>query len=56
MMGRNPQSLYHWLDEVNRLSSQNGYTHIEVVTQTSRGSVHRYITEFGKTKFGMGQN
>ena len=46
--GKNPTELYHWLDEVNRLSSQNGYTHIEVATQTSRGSVHRYITELVK--------
>ena len=43
--GKDPQEIVGWLDEINRLSSQNGYTQLEVAIQTSRGSVHRYLQE-----------
>lgn len=50
--GKDPKELYTWLDEISRLSSQNGYTQIEVATQTSRGSVHRYVTDLAKQNLG----
>ena len=43
--GKDPQEIFGWLQEINRLSSQNGYTQLEVAIQTSRGSVHRYLQE-----------
>ena len=43
--GKDPQEIFDWLDEINRLSSQDGYTQLEVAIQTSRGSVHRYLQE-----------
>ena len=43
--GKDPHGIFDWLDEINRLSSQNGYTQLEVAIQTSRGSVHRYLQE-----------
>ena len=46
--GKDPKEISDWLDEVDRLSSQNGYTHLEVAIQTSRGSVHKYIKELQK--------
>ena len=45
MMGKTHRKSLSWLDEINRLSSQNGYTQLEVAIQTSRGSVHSYLQE-----------
>ena len=43
--GKDPHGIFDWLDEINRLSSQNGYTQLEVAIQPSKGSVHRYLQE-----------
>ena len=43
--GKDPNEFFDWLDEINRLSSQNDYTPLEVAIQTSRGSVHKYLQE-----------
>ena len=43
--GKDPKQIYHWLDEVARLSTQYGISCLEVAHVTSRGSVHRYIQE-----------
>ena len=52
--GKDPKEISDWLDEVDRLSSQNVYTHLEVAIQTSRGSVHKYIKELQKKRVGLG--
>ena len=46
--GKDPKEISDWLDEVDRLSSQNGCTHLEVAIQTFRGYVHKYIKELQK--------
>ena len=43
--GKDPQGIFGWLDEINRLSSQDGYTQLEVAIQTSSRSAHRYLQE-----------
>ncbi|MCG8626199.1 MAG: retrotransposon gag domain-containing protein, partial [Proteobacteria bacterium] len=48
--GKDPKELFDWLDEIDRLSSQNGYTHLEVAIQTSRGSVHKYLQDLQKQR------
>ena len=43
--GKDPKQFYIWLDEVSRLATKYNMPHKQVAKMTSRGSVHRYITE-----------
>ena len=35
--GKDPQEIFGWLEEINRLSSQNGYTQLEVAYTNLKG-------------------
>ena len=54
--GKDPNEFFDWLDEINRLSSQNDYTPLEVAIQTSRGSVHKYLQELQTQRLPWGHN